>query len=117
MFTGTLDPASNRATWSESCQITDASTGDAIDLSAVDEITVAVRDPDDYAPRLTGTLSGGDVVIVGATTDGTFQWRFEAAQMRGLCAKSYEVGLTIEQGDDEVQIIIGRLPVLDGIVT
>lgn len=114
MHLGPLTPASNRATWSESYELTDDEDGDEIDLSAVDEITLEVRDPDTKCAVLTGTKTGGDIVIVST---GVFQWRFEASAMRALCAKTYEVGCVIEQDDDEVQILIGTLPVLDGIVS
>ena len=117
MFFGTLDPASNKATWSESFELTDSETGDPISLSAVDEITLVVRAIDTDTAVLTGTYTGGEIVVVGAATDGTFMWRFEASSMRGLDAATYEVGCVIEQDDDEVQLIIGYLPVLDGIVT
>lgn len=117
MFFGTIDPASNRATWSESFELIDSETGDPISLSAVDEITLEVRDMESHGAVLSGSYTGGEIVIVGAATDGTFQWRFEAAQMRGLCARTYEVGVTIESDDDTVQLLIGYLPVLDGIVS
>lgn len=117
MFHGSLDPVSNRATWSESFELIDSETGDPISLSAVDEITLEVRDMETQSAVLTATMTGGDIVVVGAATDGTFQVRFEASQMRALCAKTHEVGVTIEQDDDTVQLVIGTLPVLDGIVS
>lgn len=117
MLTGNLSPVSNRATWSESVQLTDASTGESIDLTAVDEITIEVRRQDCGTAELSATKSGGGVVIIGAATDGTFQWRFEVGSMRDLEASTYDVGLTIEQDDDTVQLLIGSVQVLDGIVT
>lgn len=114
MFTGTLSPASNRATWSESYELTDSDTGEAISLASVDEITLEVRDPDSGSAVLSGTMTGGEISIIAT---GIFQWRFEASAMRGLNPKTYEIGCVIEQDGDEVQILIGHLPVLDGIVT
>lgn len=116
MFHGSLDPVSNRATWSENFQLLDSETGDPISLSAVDEITLEVRNVETQYAVLTATKTGGDIIVVGAATDGTFQWRFEASQMRALDARTYEVGCTIEQDDDTVQLLIGYVPVLDGIV-
>lgn len=113
MQTGTLSPASNCATWSESYELSDAETGDLIDLSEVDEITLVVRDQDSKSAVLTLTLTGGDITIVDT---GVFQWRAEDTSMESLCAKSYFVGATIEQDDDTVQLFIGFLPVIDGIV-
>lgn len=199
MFIGNLPAVSNRATWSENCEIRDADTNELVDLTAIDEITIEVRNTR-CGVELTGTLSGGEVTLLagltttvtmtiatpavvswsdhgleagdpvrftttgalptGVTADtfyyvisaglaedsfqfsatpggsavnttgtqsgvhtgssgsiGTFQWRFEAAAMRGLSAKTYEVGLVIEQDDDEVQLVIGTLQVMDGIVS
>lgn len=117
MFFGALDPVSNKATWSENLELLDSETGDPIDLSAVTEITLEVRDMESHSAVLTGTYTGGEVIIVGASTDGVFQWEFSVAQMRALQAKTYDVGCTIEQDGDTVQLIIGHLPVLDGVVS
>lgn len=114
MFLGTLSPISNRTMWSENYELTDADDGDLIDLSAVDEITLHVRDPQTQAKVLSGTLTGGEVIIVDT---GVFQWSFTADQVRGLCPKTYEVGCIIEQDGQSVQLLIGTLAVLDGIVT
>lgn len=113
----TLPAVSNKATYVGDYTLFDDDTGDTIDLSDVDEITIAIRDPQSQVLVLSGTYTGGEISVVGATTDGTFEWRFEADDMGALDAKTYEVGLTIEQDDDVIQLIIGRLPVLDGIVS
>lgn len=113
MFTGSLKPVSNRATWSVLYNITDAETDEAIDLSNVDQIAIQVRDPRSCSPVLSGTLTGGEVVIVDT---GVFQWTFSASQMNALCANTYEVGCTIEQDGETAQILIGTLPVIDGII-
>jgi hypothetical protein len=112
-----LNPASNRATWVVNYAITDRSTGDPISLSAVSEITIWVRDNDSSNVMLSGNMSGGQVVVIGVPADGIFQWRFEASAMRNLCAKVYDVGCTLEQSGDTVQMLIDRVPVLDGVVS
>lgn len=114
MFTGTLPPVSNRATWTDDYELRDIETGDLIDLSTATEITIEARALSSASPELTLSLTGGDITIVGT---GVFEWRAEASAMRNLCAKTYEIGCTIEIGDDTAQLIIGRLPVLDGIVS
>lgn len=113
MFTGTLDPVSNKATWVCFYELTDADTDEAIDLSSVDEITVQVREPGSGSSRLTATKTGGDVTIPDT---GVFRWVFSATDMGGLDPKTYEIGVTLEQDDEVVQLMIGYLPVLDGIV-
>ena len=114
MFNGSLDPVSNKATWIVNYELSDADTGDLIDLSSVDEITVEVRDAVSKASLLTASKTGGDVVI---SDTGVFTWTFTATQMRTLGAKTYEVGCTIEDNDEVAQLLIGTLPVHDGIVT
>lgn len=114
MLTGALDPVSNRATWIVNYELTDAETGDLIDLSGVDQITICIRDPKTSDAILTGTKTGGDIVI---SDTGVFTWTFSATQMRKLDAQIYEVGCTITDDNQTVQLIIGMLPVFDGIVT
>lgn len=114
MYTGTLDPVSNRATWIVNYEITDVETGDLIDLSGVDEITIEIRDPKTQSAILTGTKTGGDIVI---SDTGVFTWTFSATDMRTLCAKTYEVGCTLTDNSETVQLMIGTLPVYDGVVS
>lgn len=113
MLLGMLSPVSNRADWIEAYELTDEETGDAFDISDAQEITVSIREPNSRNVELTATLSGGSIEHIET---GIFQWTFTAAQMQSLCARTYEVGCTIQQDDQTVQLIIGTLPVLDGIV-
>src|SRR5262245_24065408 len=113
MLTGTLNPVSNQATWIEDFQLLDIETGDLIDISTATEIKIVVRDPVSKSSVLTLKLSSGEVVVVSI---GVFEWRAEASQMRTLTARTYELGCIIDQDGDTVQLIIGTLPVLDGIV-
>lgn len=114
MQTGTLPEASNRATWSGEIAIYDDETDELVDLSALDEITLAVRDLSTRTIMLTGTLSGGQITIIET---GIFAFTFTKGQMGALdVTRTYEVGITIEEDDEDVQILIGYLPLLDGIV-
>lgn len=114
MLTGTLDPVSNKATWVVLYELVDADTDEAIDLSDVDEITVQIRDPGSSSSRLSATKTGGDVTI---TDTGVFRFVFSADDMAGLDPRTYEIGVTLEQDDEVVQLMIGHLPILDGIVS
>lgn len=113
MLTGALNPVSNKATWTVIYELVDSDTDEAIDLSEVDEITIQVRDPRSRSPLLSGSLTGGQVSRVDT---GVFSWTFSASQMSALCANTYDVGCIIEQNGETVQILIGTLPVIDGIV-
>lgn len=114
MFTGSLGAVSNRATWSESVEITSEDDGTAIDLSAVDEITIEVREVGSRTATLSGTYTGGEITLPGGGTDGIFQWEFSADTMNDLCAKTYEVFVRLEDDDQTVQLMIGTVPVVEG---
>lgn len=114
MITGALDPVSNKATWIVNYELTDAETDELIDLSGVDEITIAIRDPKTNSSVLTASKTGGDVVV---SDTGVFTWTFTATEMRTLQAKTYEVGCTLTEGSETIQLLIGTLPVYDGVVS
>lgn len=114
MYTGNLGPVSNAATWSESVELTDDEDGDEIDLSAVDEITIEVREQGCTTATLSGTLTGGEITRPGGGTDGVFQWEFTADAMGALDPKTYDVVVRIEEDDQTVQLLIGTVPVLQG---
>ena len=114
MFTGTLNPVSNKATWVCLYELIDAETDEAIDLSDVDEITISIRDPKDQTIELSATYTNGDITI---TDTGIFRWVFSNDNMSNLEPKTYEVGCTLEQDGEVMQLIIGNLPVMDGIVS
>ena len=111
MFNGTLDPVSNRETWFGAFTFLDEETGDPIDISNVSAIVLEVMD--NGSAVLSGSL--GDEISHGET--GQFTWEFSATSMRALDPKTYKVGATLTQNSQTVQILIGTLPVLDGVVS
>lgn len=111
MFTGSLEPVSNRATWREQCRVWDTDTGAPMDISGATEIVVEVGE-DCRRPVLTAKLSSGTVTLIDDST--AFEFVFQVDQMRGLCAGTYEVGITITIDGDTESLVIGTLPVMDG---
>ena len=114
MQTGTLPPVSNKADWIEEYELYDDETDETLDISTAEEITVSIRDPKTESVELTASLSGGAITHIET---GVFEFVFTVAQMRGLCPKIYDVGMTILKDDITTQILIGYLPVSDGIVS
>lgn len=114
MFTGPLDPVSNRATWTEQVRAIDTETGEAMSLTDAQEITVEIRRQRDCRPSLSASLTGATVSLIDS--DLAFEFTFTADQMRTLCAGTYDIGCTVKINDETDQLIIGTLPVLDGIV-
>lgn len=114
MYQGTLPPASNRAGLELIYEVVDDDTDEPIDLSAA-AITFEVRDQKGGTSLLVASISNGKVTIIDT---GTFQVSFAAGEMKLLCADTYDVGCTIQNGSAEPQqFIIGTLPVLAGVVT
>lgn len=115
MFTGTLPPASNRATFTLTMTVWDSEVGEAFDLTDVAEITWEVRDPATLTSMLTATIDDG--VNVDDADEGIVTISFTATQMRTLDPKEYEVGCTVEFTDETQQFIAARQPIIDGIVS
>lgn len=111
MFTGSLDPVSNRATWREQCRVWDSETGQPFDLSGVSEIVVQIS-LGCRSPVLTAKLSNSTVSLIDDNT--AFEFVFSVDQMRSLCAGTYEIGISITIDGDTESLVIGTLPVLDG---
>lgn len=113
MYIGALPPVSNRASWKLLQEVVDDDTSELVSLSGL-TITVEVIDPLDCTTVLSATTANGKVTIVDT---GTFQAAFTRDEMATLCARTYQVGVTLADSDDTVQIIIGTLPVLNGVVS
>lgn len=114
MYLGSLPPASNKAGWTFIAEVVDDDTDELVDLSEA-SIVFEVREQDGRSTVLSATSDNGKISIVET---GVFQAAFTATEMRTLCRKTYEVGCTITNGDEEpTQFIIGTVPVLDGIVS
>jgi len=112
MLTGTLNQVSNRAGFSLQIELLDDDTDEAVDLSGA---MIVFDISDGESPVLSATTANSKISI---TDTGVFQVDFTADEMRALCAKTYMVGCTVSNADSEPQqLIIGTLPVLDGIVS
>ena len=129
-YVGALPEASNRATYIEAIEIIDQETGQPLDISAAQEIVFQIISPNyqNYtqfgyglgfggyigAQMLTATLSNGKIVLV---QPGTFQVTFTRSEMNTLPAGDYQCGVTILIDNITTELIIGTLPVREGVVT
>lgn len=112
MLTGALPHVSNRSGFSMQIELLDDDTGEAVDLTGA---TIVFEISDDGSTALSATTANSKVNLADT---GIFQVEFTAEEMRELCAKTYMVGCTVSNADSEPQqLIIGTLPVLDGIVS
>jgi hypothetical protein len=65
--------------------------------------------------RLLASTGNGKITIVDL---GTFRWFFTLDEMRGLEAGTYDTGLTLtnDDGTQTLQLSVGPLPIVDGVV-
>ena len=106
-----LARVSNRADWSDTIELTDADTGDAIDLSSA---SIVVEVADDYGRIvLSATTDNGKVTVLSA---GNAQFSFTRDEMATLCPGTYRVGGTVTIDDETEQVFFGTVPVIDGVV-
>ncbi|HEX2653568.1 MAG TPA: hypothetical protein VHN11_07955 [Xanthobacteraceae bacterium] len=112
-FSGILDPVSNREDWVQLIEVMDEDTGESIDISGA-SIVVEVRDPISDRIVISATTANGAIGIIDT---GAFQISIGKSLLRCLPAKNYEIGATITINDETRQLILGTLPIADGIVT
>lgn len=101
---------SNRASWIFTGQISDASTNEPLDLTGL-KFVFEVRDCG--SPRLSATTDNGKFTIIGL---GLFRWEFGESEMSCLRPGTYETGFTMANDTQTVQLSVGPLPIVDGVV-
>ena len=126
MYHVTFPPQSNRASWVFVGLITDLDDN-PIDISACSMVfQISPPRPDGSAGyvmtnqgnaggSLTASTDNGKLTVVDI---GTFRWFFTLADMGCLNAGTYTTGLTLtnDDGTQTVQLSVGPLPIVDGIV-
>lgn len=114
MYDARFEPVSNRADWPQPFEIVDDDTGETVtDFTGV-SVLVEVREQGCYSPRLSASIDNGKITDQG---NGVLEWLFPRTDMTGLCAGTYEIGVTIERDDFTTQYLIGVVPVVEGIVS
>lgn len=108
---------SNRASWVFVGKITDLDD-DPIDLTGC-SMVFQIREGGNgwpYGSGLTASTDNGKLTIVDI---GTFRWFFTLDEMRSLCAGSFNTGLTLtnDDGTQTIQLSVGPLPIVDGVVS
>lgn len=117
MFQARFKPVANQSDWATSIQFNDKATGTPIDITGDDmpnSFALAVQlVGDGNMPALTGSTATGELTLPSL---GILQIFFPAARMQALTPGSYNVGLTVTNGVNTAQILLGRLPLVNGIV-
>jgi hypothetical protein len=111
-FCGTLDPVATSAGWTQLLEILDQETGEPVELAGA-SLLVEVRDRRCGAVVLSAGTDNGKVSVVDS---GTVQISVPADETKRLRADTYDVGAVLALNGETRQLIIGSLPVVDGIV-
>ena len=122
MYQVTFPPQSNRASWVFIGLISDLDNNpiDLTGCSMVFQISPPRREgryTDSSANgSLTASTDNGKLTFVDT---GTFRWFFTLDDMRSLCPGTYDTGLTLtnDDGTQTVQLSVGPLAIVDGVVS
>ena len=106
--------ATSSADWAQSVELIDATTN--LPLGDIDDAVFALA-VDDRRGR-TVLVASSAAETISRPLPHIVQWAFKPHQMSGLCdGSTYRVGLTMTTANGgTVQLILGSLAFLDGIV-
>jgi hypothetical protein len=122
MYHVTFPPQSNRASWVFIGLISDLDNNpiDLTGCSMVFQVNPPRRNSSRYDTStaqgsLTASTDNGKITFVDI---GTFRWFFTLDDMRSLCPGTYDTGLTLtnDDGTQTVQLSVGPLAIVDGVV-
>lgn len=126
MFVVMFSQVSNSADWIDTVELTSEDDGQLIDLTGW-TVTMQVRygaanasSPQTYYAGSFGNL--GSPVLVASTANGkltvpstgVIQWTFRASELSQVQAGFYDVGLTMTNGTETFQLILGQVPIVNG---
>jgi hypothetical protein len=112
MYHVTFPPQSNRASWVFIGLITDLAD-QPIDITGC-TLVFSAHNLEGIG-YLSASTDDGKITIIDV---GRFRWFFPLEDMRGLRPGTYDTGLTLMSADGEqtIQLSVGPLPIVDGIV-
>jgi hypothetical protein len=111
MFQARLQPIAKGSDWIEIVELSDIDSGDPVDFTGA-SFTVSLRRKGDSSPSVTGTNATSQVISPEA---GIVHIQFMASSIDALDPGEYDIGLKIERDGFTESLIIGTLPVIDGI--
>lgn len=104
--------ATTSADWAEAIELTDASTNLALDVpdDAVFDLAIGPR-----CWRFQASSEDGEIT---RPRDNVIQWQFSPAQLSSFCrgGRTFPVGLTMTTDGGTIQLLVGTLSIIDGVV-
>jgi hypothetical protein len=112
MYQVTFPEQSNRASWVFIGEVLDLED-EPIDLAGC--TMVFQIDDNQGGARLMASTGNGKITFVDV---GKFRWFFTVSEMQSLEPGTYSTGLTLtnDDGTQTVQLSVGPLPIVDGVV-
>jgi hypothetical protein len=112
MYHITFPAQSTRASWVFIGQITDLDDN-PVNLTGC-SLVFHIGTIDQW-PMLTASTANGKLTIVDT---GTFRWFFTRSEMASLSPMQYNTGFTLTNNDgtQTIQLAVGPLPIIDGVV-
>lgn len=111
MFAARLDPLAYGSDWLISIQFQDEDTGDLLDLTGT-TFTIALQKFRENMTSLKGSSSDGHITNPEL---GTVIVHFLGSETKDLAVGDYKVGLKAERNGFTETLVIGTLPVIEGV--
>src|SRR5262245_55834244 len=119
MLVGPFPATTTSQTWYEEIEWRDAQDDSLLDLSTSEEVTLIVQEIETGIAWIKLTKSDGNITFpsVGIMAIRAEKDTMAGLPLQGIGSKTYILALTIQANDtDFVQLILGTLPVLNGVV-
>lgn len=125
MIRGALPPVTTRQTFIDQIEFFSDEDGTSFDLTGATAKVALMLDADRWPGRsfagffydcgfAAAALISATVSVYG--TAGIVEFTFTPAQMASLCPGQYLLACNLTRDGETAQILIGNLPVLDGVV-
>ena len=127
MYLVNFQQVSNSADWTDAIELRSEDDGELIDLTDWN-VTMQVRygaSANNYVGTFAMPYGVSGTPVLEATTanglitnpsTGVLTWSFPAASMMQVPAEYYDVGLIITKDAETFQLILGVVPIVNGIV-
>jgi hypothetical protein len=107
---GAIPTANIYSTWSEDVELWSVDDDTLMDLSAVSEITLRLKDPFTGFYEMSLSMSNGDITI---PSQGIIEWIAKADAMGTVRPKLYEMILLVHTQDRIETIFLGPVSIIE----
>lgn len=113
-----LRPVTNSEDWYDVFEAHDEDADTAFDFTGW-SLELKVRSPNEGKQGralISASDADGRIAFPSGRASGQFTVTVPASAMTSLCVGTYPVGIIMAKDGDTIQLVLARLPVLDGVV-